>query len=295
MASLGWGALPIALCVITGASFITTYAIAVGKGDVKAFFPYISDTGSEPPESCIFSLCLNVSGWIALLVMYLRFKQIDVTAQGLTLAESGLMRRRNRRSLAAGCLSVAGLILVANFQDTAVLEVHMIGAVSVFFFGGVYEILNAQLSRSLGHTVDARAQVISLVLTYIGMAATVAGAGAAYFLKGKDLDTMAEIQKWPSSDRGYAAHVTSTAGEWLMGVSFLAFFLSYVRTFKSISLTVDVSSGCARGNNECTNVAAGDSAFGAVTNAKDGKPRSSSFVVASSGAEPHEGTPLFGR
>jgi hypothetical protein len=60
--------LPYCMIAVTLACFATTYGIAVAKGDVYALFPYISDTGGSPPESCIFSLGLNTTAFIGMHV-----------------------------------------------------------------------------------------------------------------------------------------------------------------------------------------------------------------------------------
>lgn len=52
--------LPIFLFVSLPSVFILTYIIAVMLGHVEAGFPYISDTATYAPESCIFSQFINM-------------------------------------------------------------------------------------------------------------------------------------------------------------------------------------------------------------------------------------------
>ena len=40
------------------------YIIAVHYGHLTPFFPYISNTGGKPPESCIFTLICSISSII---------------------------------------------------------------------------------------------------------------------------------------------------------------------------------------------------------------------------------------
>lgn len=47
------------------------YTISVQWDHVVPGFPYISETGTLSPESCIFAQCLNIA---ALLRMYIRSK-----------------------------------------------------------------------------------------------------------------------------------------------------------------------------------------------------------------------------
>lgn len=42
-----------------------------------------------------------------------------------------------------------------------------------------------------------------------------------------------------SVSQGYPAHITSTLGEWVMCISFLIFYLTYVRDFQKAQLEVN--------------------------------------------------------
>lgn len=63
---------PVFLVLYLPVSFIITYSIAVGYGHVEAGFPYISDTGTLPPESCVFGQLLNIGAVFAAFTMYVR-------------------------------------------------------------------------------------------------------------------------------------------------------------------------------------------------------------------------------
>lgn len=43
-------------------TILTPYTLAVIRGDVPAWLPYISDAGGDPPQSSIFSMGLTVIG-----------------------------------------------------------------------------------------------------------------------------------------------------------------------------------------------------------------------------------------
>ncbi|KAJ7399110.1 hypothetical protein BTVI_118258 [Pitangus sulphuratus] len=57
---------PALLVSWSSAAFIISYAIAVLEGHVEPLVPYISDTGTKPPESGVFGFMINIS---ALLVI----------------------------------------------------------------------------------------------------------------------------------------------------------------------------------------------------------------------------------
>ncbi|CAB1345965.1 unnamed protein product [Coregonus sp. 'balchen'] len=48
--------LPTFLVIWSSSTFIVSYLVALFEHDVDVIFPYISDTGANPPESCIFGL-----------------------------------------------------------------------------------------------------------------------------------------------------------------------------------------------------------------------------------------------
>ncbi|CAG2054225.1 unnamed protein product [Timema podura] len=53
--------LPISVFVLIPTTFVITYTCAVLLGHVEPGFPYISDTGALPPESCVFSQLLGIA------------------------------------------------------------------------------------------------------------------------------------------------------------------------------------------------------------------------------------------
>nr|CAD7442702.1 unnamed protein product [Timema bartmani] len=53
--------LPISVFVLIPTTFVITYTCAVLLGHVEPGFPYISDTGALPPESCVFAQLLGIA------------------------------------------------------------------------------------------------------------------------------------------------------------------------------------------------------------------------------------------
>jgi hypothetical protein len=58
---LNSGHLPVVVAMLAAATFGGTYTMAVYRHDVDPLLPYISATGNERPESCIFSQLLNLT------------------------------------------------------------------------------------------------------------------------------------------------------------------------------------------------------------------------------------------
>lgn len=51
--------------------------LAVWQGDVDPVFPYISSSGDHRPESCFFSMMLNLCSFLIMLIIYLRYLILD--------------------------------------------------------------------------------------------------------------------------------------------------------------------------------------------------------------------------
>ena len=53
--------------------------------------PYISDTGTTPPESCIFAQFLNIGALFIGVVAYIRFKQVIILLGSYKYKINGLL------------------------------------------------------------------------------------------------------------------------------------------------------------------------------------------------------------
>ncbi|XP_011645315.1 DNA damage-regulated autophagy modulator protein 2-like [Pogonomyrmex barbatus] len=138
--------LPIAVFISLPTVFILTYVIAVLLGHVEAGFPYISDAATYAPESCIFSQAVNLITILMCFMIYVRYSQVKECIK--TFASSTSLPKWNYWALVFGLISSAGLSIVANFQETSVIVVHLIGALlcfgggTAYFWTQVYKIKN---------------------------------------------------------------------------------------------------------------------------------------------------------
>ena len=57
--------------------YFYSYIVSVNDNHVTPGFPYISDTGGKPPESCIFALVCSISGIIGNHYIYIRMFMHD--------------------------------------------------------------------------------------------------------------------------------------------------------------------------------------------------------------------------
>ncbi|KAK7076726.1 DNA damage-regulated autophagy modulator protein [Halocaridina rubra] len=128
--------LPLTVFVLFPSTFIITYTLSVLLHHTEPDFPYISDTGTYSPESCIFGQALNLGALVIFITIYVRYRQIKELYHNHST--SSHIVKLNRLGLLIGSLAALGISLVANFQETNVFFVHITGALMAFGLGTVY-------------------------------------------------------------------------------------------------------------------------------------------------------------
>ncbi|XP_042562523.1 modulator of macroautophagy TMEM150B-like [Clupea harengus] len=127
-----WALLPVLLAVGGTAGIWAVYGIAVSNESVNvtAGFPYISACGSYAPQSCLFSQICNVSSFLIMWIVVIRYQQVrDLGDQ---------CRRANLAALVLGFISSLGISILGNFQQSVSMGVHLLGAFLAFFVGLAY-------------------------------------------------------------------------------------------------------------------------------------------------------------
>uniref|UniRef100_A0A8D2QU97 DNA damage regulated autophagy modulator 1 n=1 Tax=Zosterops lateralis melanops TaxID=1220523 RepID=A0A8D2QU97_ZOSLA len=133
---------PALLVSWSSAAFIISYMIAVLAGHVEPLVPYISDTGTKPPESGVFGFMINISALLAAITMYIRYLLIEKQNESSHFVRSSC----NMFTLCIGLMGCTGMGIVATFQELAVPSVHDIGALVAFGSGVVYITLQSLIS-----------------------------------------------------------------------------------------------------------------------------------------------------
>lgn len=220
--------LPVFLVVWSSSTFITSYLIALFRHDVDIIFPYISDTGASPPESCVFGLMTFISAFAGTATIYARYKFVEKLSEEWCVVNPCL----NKSSFVLGMLSCLGMCIVATFQETAVTPVHDAGALLFFVSGVLYTVLQAFISYQAfpyGSSAGVcRARAAIAILASLAFIPTVI---CAFFVK------QTKIHRNPG-DEDYPYHVASAACEWVVAFSFVCFFLTYIDDFKLFTLRV---------------------------------------------------------
>lgn len=230
--------LPVALVVWTAATFIFAYITAVILRHVDPLVPYISDTGTVAPERCVFGVMLNVSAFLGVATMYVRYKQL----QALADVDDTRLNRLNVVGFVFGCCSSFGMCVVANFQKTTLFSMHLVGAILTFGIGALYVFIQTALSYLMQPHIHSKtmfwtrlsfgiwtlSSIISMFVSSVIMYSTLPGV---------------EVNKklhWTPGEPGFTAHIISTISEWSLALSFISFFLTYIRDFKKINLRASV-------------------------------------------------------
>ncbi|XP_063678239.1 DNA damage-regulated autophagy modulator protein 2-like isoform X3 [Bolinopsis microptera] len=235
------GYLPFLLTLLIGGGIVMCYCMAVAYGHVEAAFPYISDTGTFPPESCVFTLFLNCAAVVLLAIFTLKYLHVVQYNRQCSSA----VTRINTAALVIGYVAAFGIMVVGAFQETNVLAVHVLGAMMAFIGGTVYMFLIASLGfrRDVNFGVDergyAKARLFMAFLSaisFIIMNITTGIAIGMWHLQHQY--DHKQPQLWSKNDDGYNIHLVATAFEWVMALDLLAFLMTFSQELHIIQLQV---------------------------------------------------------
>ncbi|XP_060087090.1 DNA damage-regulated autophagy modulator protein 2 [Heteronotia binoei] len=234
----GLSILPSVLVVWTSASFIFSYVTAVLLHHVDPLMPYISDTGTVPPESCLFGIMVNISALLGTATIYVRYKQV------LSLnPEDSIILKLNKAGLVLGMVSCFGICIIANVQKSALIVIHVIGGHLAFGVGIFYILVQTILSYKLPHGSKVVFRIRLMVLLWCTVS-IVSMLISSVILRSSQYgaDVMLKMH-WDPNDKGYGLHIMNTVSEWSLGFSFTSFFLTYIHDFQKITLYVLVLDG----------------------------------------------------
>ncbi|XP_018602327.1 DNA damage-regulated autophagy modulator protein 2-like isoform X2 [Scleropages formosus] len=196
-----------------------------------------SDSGTQPPERCLFGVMLIISCFLGTATTYVRYKQV----KALTSWEDRSVRRLNTAGLWLGLGSSFGMCIVANFQKTIVISLHVLGAAMTFGLGTLYILVQAAVSHGMQphvHGKDVFWVRLGVALWSLASVIVMFLSSVIVYVGVPDIDIAKKLH-WLPQETGYAAHLVSTISEWSLAFSFVAFFLTYIRDFQKISLRAE--------------------------------------------------------
>ncbi|XP_073476425.1 DNA damage-regulated autophagy modulator protein 1 isoform X2 [Aquarana catesbeiana] len=220
--------LPCILVVWSSAAFIASYIFAVLEGHVVPFVPYISDTGTCIPESGLFGFMISVTAMLGAATMYVRYK--IVLEQNNRSAF--LCRYFNSVSLAIGIIGCIGMGIVASFQETSVTKVHDAGALATFGCGVIYILLQSIISYKSCPEWNRR------VICHIRMSISVLSCLAVFPMIACASFAGIGTFKCEYGVQPSPYHQASAVCEWIVAFGFVTFFLTFIRDFQAVTLTI---------------------------------------------------------
>jgi len=243
MGRLGSGHLPVAFAIIFTFMLGITYVTSVWRGDVDPVFPYISASGDTRPESCVFSMLLNLCSFLSLLVCYLRYSLVVELNRG----SDAILEKMNEVTLYFGALGAFGMFIVANFQETALIYIHLFGAILCFGTGVLFMAGTAACSyrmhpifsnQRIAH-VRAAMAAVGVVLFFTSLVCGI-WAGRVFHSVFPDLPTPRPWSRKLVPMPGYELHCVSALAEWLLACLNMCFILSFSREFEKIRVQLGV-------------------------------------------------------
>ncbi|XP_030768003.1 DNA damage-regulated autophagy modulator protein 1-like [Sitophilus oryzae] len=223
--------LPIVIAVLmVGGISVTFYLAYIHFKHVTYLLPYISDTGTIPPESCIFGFVLNILSFLLGVAVYIKYLHVEEICKKHHISKNCSY---NKVAIFVGGLTVLGINLVANFQETNAPVVHWSGAILCFVAGSLY--LSAQtyiyikISPVLG---QRKTTMFRIFLSIVAVSTSVICVGTG--LKALSEFTGEDVTKWQADDGGAKLHQISTNSEWICATALLIYILLFYKEFKDI-------------------------------------------------------------
>lgn len=228
--------LPIIVFATIPLTLFITYSISIKEEHVNPELPYISDTGTFPPESCIFGQFFNIAAFVLSICVYVRYLEVKYYPE-LSGSDVMINPKLNKVTFVLGQLSCLGLDLVANFQETNAGFMHMIGANLLFLVGTTHFVLQVLISKKMPELVSRNLVVIRAVLLTICVVSTFITIPTIYIAmheyKGPKY---AWIKKWTPEDGGYEMHLLSAAAEWILCLTYCLLILTFAPEFYNLEL-----------------------------------------------------------
>ena len=216
-------------------TFISSYSISAARDITDTPLPFISDTGTISPASCWFGLLLNATAYTLAFVGIVRFIQVR---EHLTHGKK-LVRCVNIAALVFILAGSFGMSMVACFQETSVLSMHLLGAILAFASAAVYACLQNYLTLTLirktffNHQCLFVFRVVLSIFCVITLFTTIIPVKHAGY----------QLPPYNETKRPYEKaefYYMSTVSEWTLATCFFLYILTFAHEFYTITLSTVV-------------------------------------------------------
>ncbi|KAF8790048.1 DNA damage-regulated autophagy modulator protein 1-like isoform X2 [Argiope bruennichi] len=231
--------LPMTLGVVFSFGLVTCFVVAVLRGDVSPYMPFISETGGKYPEAGLFSIFLYLSSVLGLSTMFTRFLIVDELNRGIDRTIDIL----NRSSVVIGFIALMGMVVVAAYPMTSIPTAHGIGANVLFLGGVIYAALQTWLSYKMSPyyngTKICHIRLTITVFTAIALIVMLAVGPKAISEWISEPHNHWTGSKMPQ-EKGFGLMVVSSVAEWTMAIMFLAYYFTFIREFQKVCMHLRV-------------------------------------------------------
>ncbi|KJH48732.1 hypothetical protein DICVIV_05126 [Dictyocaulus viviparus] len=179
-----------------------------------------------------------------MVVMYLRYSLIAV----LIRDSDRVMEKVNIISFCVGLVGGFSMLIVANFQQTAVITIHLLAACVCFGSGCLYTILHSWITLRMyplytNRCIGVIRATIAVITTTCFLIAVGFGLYASHEFH-RYYPNLPTPRPWNRKlwQPGYEFHVVSAIAEWITAVAHVAFILTYTRDFEKIRVTLYIES-----------------------------------------------------
>ena len=123
MLGLGW--VPTFFFTVSTLGYIVPYIISTSYGHVYFIFPAISDSGVHMPESLVFRELINISGFLSICNIYVRYRQYQLILSALQEPNLEWIKKVNFWCTVNGCIGGIAVTFIANFKSRKVSKVKL--------------------------------------------------------------------------------------------------------------------------------------------------------------------------
>uniref|UniRef100_A0A1I7WT01 DNA damage-regulated autophagy modulator protein 1 n=1 Tax=Heterorhabditis bacteriophora TaxID=37862 RepID=A0A1I7WT01_HETBA len=191
-----------------------------------------------------YEFCIIVEKLRFLIIYFSRYSLVAV----LTRESDRFLDNLNMIALFFGILGGAAMMIIANFQETAVVTIHLSAACICFGSGCIYMWLQSWITVRMYPLYTNRRigwirATISFVSTFAFLMAVGFGWYAAhtFHMYYPNLPTPRPWNRkfWQP---GYDSHVISAVAEWVMVILHILFIISFSRDFEKLQVTLSIES-----------------------------------------------------
>ncbi|XP_016114455.1 DNA damage-regulated autophagy modulator protein 2-like [Sinocyclocheilus grahami] len=127
-------------------------------------------------------------------------------------------------------------------QKTTLFAMHLVGAMLTFGVGALYILVQTLLSHRMQPHIHSKTMFWTRLSVCVWTFGSIISMFVSSVIMYSTLSGTEVNQKlhWTPGEPGFTPHIVSTISEWSLALSFISFFLTYIRDFKKINLRAEV-------------------------------------------------------